>query len=124
MHNIWEVVMHAAYWKCTVISRLTGNKKHSFPVRGKNWFLRDGGGLPEDELAKRWKGDLEILSSMHKQLCNAIAVLNETELRRPMRGHRQTAVRNLMGIAMHDVYHAGQIQLLRKLYSNREKQTV
>jgi len=38
---------------------------------------------------------------------------------RPLRGSRQTAIRNIVGIAMHDIYHAGQIQMLRKLYGGK-----
>ena len=119
-HNIREIVVHAAYWKYTVSKRLTGSKKPDFAVKGRNWFVRDGLGLSEHELAKRWKTDLELLARMHKQMCDAIAILKESDLNRPMRGSRQTAVRNLTGIAFHDVYHAGQIQLLRRMYRNKK----
>ena len=40
--NIWEIVMHAAYWKYTVAKRLTGSKEHRFPERGSNWFHGKG----------------------------------------------------------------------------------
>jgi hypothetical protein len=39
-HNIWELVVHAAYWKYTVRRRLTGEKRGSFPLPGSNWFTR------------------------------------------------------------------------------------
>ena len=119
LHNIWEIVVHAAYWKYTVTNRLTGGKEHRFPERGSNWFSRDGVRSSGSELDKCWVHDLELLARMHKELCSAITVLKDTGLKRPMRGSQQTAVRNLVGIAMHDVYHAGQIQLLRKLYRSR-----
>ena len=115
-HNIWEITVHAAYWKYTVTRRLTGNRKHDFPEKGRNWFVRGGAGLAKSEAAKLWRGDLELLTRTHKELCSAIEGLEPVDLMRPMQGSHQTAIRNIMGIAMHDVYHAGQIQVLRKLY--------
>ena len=120
-HNIWEVAVHAAYWKYTVTRRLTGQKTHGFPEKGSNWFPRDAGGLTKNETAKRWKSDLALLAATHRELRNAIAGLKEADWMRPTRGSRQTAMRNIVGIALHDVYHAGQIQLLRKLYADRRK---
>ena len=38
-HNIWEVVVHAAYWKYTVHRRIAGDKR-SFGEKGSNWFVR------------------------------------------------------------------------------------
>jgi hypothetical protein len=115
-HNIWEVALHAAFWKYTVTQRLTGNKKRRFPEKGRNWFVRNEAALESDDVAKRWKSDLTFLAKMHQELCAAIKDLKESDLTRSTRGNRQTAMRNIAGVAMHDVYHAGQIQLLRKLY--------
>ena len=42
-HNIWELVLHAAYWKYTVIRKLLGEKRGSFPLKGSNWFRRPEG---------------------------------------------------------------------------------
>lgn len=116
-HNIWEITVHAAFWKYTVTRRLTGSKKRSFPEKGRNWFVRNGTGLTKDEAAKCWKSDLELLARTHEELRIAIAELKNVDLMRAMRGNHQTAVRNIMGIAMHDTYHAGQVQLLRRLYA-------
>jgi hypothetical protein len=118
-HNIWEIAVHAAYWKYTVTRRLTGSRKRDFPEKGRNWFARDGAKLTKSEAAKRWKSDLDFLAKTHQELCTAIADLKGSDLMRSTRGNGKTAIRNVVGIAMHDVYHAGQIQLLRKLYSNR-----
>ncbi|HKF51276.1 MAG TPA: DinB family protein [Candidatus Acidoferrales bacterium] len=114
-HNIWEIAVHAAYWKYAVTKRLTGSKKHEFPEKGRNWFARDARGVSKGEAAKNWKRDLALLSKTHKELREAIAKMTETELEGRCRGSRQTVKQNVVGIAMHDVYHAGQIQLLKKL---------
>lgn len=120
-HNIWEIAVHAAYWKYTVTRRLTGSNKHSFPERGRNWFARDGAKPAKDGAERRWKSDLALLAKMHRELCHTIAGVKDADLMRAAKGSRPLAVRNIAGIAMHDVYHAGQIQLLRKLYANRMK---
>jgi len=120
-HNIWEITVHAAYWKHTVTRRLTGSTKRDFPEMGRNWFVREGAKSANREAANRWKNDLALLARTHDELCRAIVGLSELDLTRASRGNRQTAMRNIVGIAMHDVYHAGQIQILRKLYGKKTK---
>jgi hypothetical protein len=107
-HNIWEQALHAAYWKYAAWRRLMGEKRGSFPLKGSNWFPRDGaGGEPA------WKTDLKILNAMHAQLIAAVSSLAPRQLAET-RG-RVTVLRLIQGAALHDVYHAGQIQLLRRL---------
>lgn len=120
-HSIWEIALHAAFWKYAVARRLTGSKKREFPGKGRNWFVRDAAGLSPAEAEKLWRRDLAVLAKMHKELRMASEGLNEPDLERSTRGNRQTALQNIMGIAMHDVYHAGQIQLLKKLYEARKR---
>ena len=107
--------MHAAYWKYAVTKRLTGSKKHVFPEKGRNWFARDARGLSKGEAEKKWERDLALLAKMHKELRGTIAKMKDAELGGRCRGSRQTVKQNVVGIAMHDVYHAGQIQMLRRL---------
>jgi len=118
-HNIWEIAVHAAYWKYTVTRRLTGSSKHDFPERGRNWFVRDGKSFKNNEATKRWKSDLKLLATTHEELNRAIRDFRKSDLAHPMPGNSQTALRNILGIAMHDVYHAGQIQLLRSLFRSQ-----
>jgi hypothetical protein len=39
-HNVWEIAVHAAYWKYVVWRRLTGEPKGSFPLKGSNVAAR------------------------------------------------------------------------------------
>jgi uncharacterized damage-inducible protein DinB len=119
-HNIWELAVHAAYWKYAAAKRVTGSKKHEFPEKGANFFMREVKNVRKGEAEKDWARDLALLTRMHRDLRRAIGSLEETEFSRPSRGSRQTPMTILVGIAMHDVYHAGQIQLLRKLYEGRK----
>ena len=116
-HNIWEIAVHAAFWKYAVTRRLTGNRKRDFPENGRNWFERTGSA--KGDAAKSWKSDLTLLASMHQQLLNAITGLDESDLLRPLSENRHTAIRQIAGIAMHDAYHAGQIQILKRLHTNK-----
>jgi hypothetical protein len=50
-HNIWELVVHAAYWKYAVWRQLTGGRRGSFPLDGSNWFPR-----PDNGGDRQWRG--------------------------------------------------------------------
>ena len=104
-HNIWELLLHAAYWKYAVRRRLQGEKRGSFPMAGSNWFA-NGGRSGE----KAWKKDRELLEREHRQLRATIAGL---------RSNKRLPEAMLFGVAFHDVYHAGQIQLLKRLQARR-----
>jgi len=108
-HNIQEIVVHAAYWKYVVRRSLTGMKRGSFPLKGSNWFPRPAGGLAE------WRGDLDLLAGEHRELRATIAAFDPGKLNDlTARGHF-TCAALIRGIAAHDLYHAGQIQLLKRL---------
>jgi DinB superfamily len=117
-HNIWELVVHAAYWKYAVRRRLLEEKRSSFGEKGSNWFERaSAAGEETNEAANAvaWRRDLALLARMQKQLREAVLALDEATLDRRCRGSRHTPRRMIAGTAMHDVYHAGQIQLLKRL---------
>jgi len=108
-HNIWEIVVHCAYWKYIVRRRILGEKKGSFPLKGSNWFRRDAT-LSEHQ----WQSDVALLESTHRSMCEAIARLNPADLSLKPRGSNVDNLAIIMGIASHDLYHAGQIQLLKR----------
>jgi uncharacterized damage-inducible protein DinB len=112
-HNIWEIVVHAAYWKYAVLRRLTGQKRGSFPLKGSNWFVRPDAGSRDAHRALR--SDVALLDRMHAELRTAIAALPERELHVTPRGSKVSNFAIIAGIAAHDIYHAGQIQLLKRL---------
>lgn len=114
-HNVWEIVVHAAYWKYAVWRRLTGERRGSFPLQGSNWFERS-----DATNARGWKEDVALLDRTHRALRAAIAELSARNLRRsgPGGGGAVTTFELVAGIAAHDLYHAGQIQLLKRLRPN------
>jgi hypothetical protein len=104
-HNIWEVTLHAAYWKYAVRRRIEGGKRGSFALKGSNFFER-----PEKSKLSEsaWNADKKLLEREHRAMRATVAKL----VRKPQ-GPKM--LRQLYGVAFHDIYHAGQIRLLRRL---------
>jgi len=109
-HTIWEIVVHAAYWKYAVRRRLLGEKRGSFSRPGSNWF-----DPPVDRSEKAWRADVALLEREHRRLRGAVASFPAAQLDRRARASKTNSRRLIAGIAFHDVYHAGQIQLIKKL---------
>ena len=106
-HNIWELTLHAAYWKYVVRRRLIGEKRGSFVLPGSNFFERPRGDASE----AAWKADAAILRNEHNELRLSVSNLSRTAQQAPKTAHL------IRGIAAHDIYHAGQIRLLRRLWA-------
>lgn len=111
-HNIWETVVHAAYWKYVVRRRLLSEPKGSFPLKGSNWFKRPAG-VEVSEAA--WKADVALLLETHRTLRLAIKQFPPRKLHDIPAGSKVSNFLVIAGIAAHDLYHAGQIQLLKRL---------
>jgi hypothetical protein len=111
-HNIWEIAVHAAYWKYVVRRRLRSEKRGSFPLKGSNWIRRPAGREPSDD---DWIADLALLNEVHQTLRDAVADLDPKELNYAPPGSKVSNLALITGIASHDLYHAGQIQLLKRL---------
>lgn len=104
-HNIWELTLHAAYWKYAVRRRLEGGKRGSFVLKGSNFFPRPENGNATEAA---WQKDKELLEKEHCAMVETVAKV----LKSP-RAKKKLGM--LYGVALHDVYHAGQIRLLRRL---------
>jgi hypothetical protein len=104
-HNIWELTLHAAYWKYVVRRKLEGSKRGGFVLTGSNFFPRPQAGKRTEAA---WKADQKILASEHAALRKAIRKALAKQAT-PKLAH------TLRGVSFHDVYHAGQIRLLRRL---------
>ena len=123
-HNVWEIVVHAAYWKYAIRRRLTGEKRGSFALTGSNWFTRPSTGTAMSNrapsagsrpaAARAWASEVRLLADEHRRLRQAITALPPDALVQPSQ-KGPTAAFLIRGIAAHDLYHAGQIQLLKRL---------
>ena len=104
-HNIWEVMLHAAYWKYAVRRRIEGGKRGSFTLKGSNFFARPEKGKTTEAA---WSADKKLLDREHRALRATVASVLRTQ-------RSAKYLYQLYGVALHDVYHAGQIRLLRRL---------
>ena len=109
-HNIWEITLHAAYWKCIVRRRLARDPALKFPRPGSDWPE-----LPERPDEGAWRRDVTLLKREHALLRRTIARFDAARLGRRGWRSRRSNVTHIYGIASHDLYHAGQIQLLKRL---------
>jgi hypothetical protein len=117
-HCIWEIAVHAAYWKYAVRRRLTGEKRGSFALEGSNWFPRPPK-LSGAALEQAWRDDLKLLDREHRALRDAVAALPPARLAADASGAKGSFARLIWSIAMHDVYHAGQVQHLKRSAGSR-----
>ena len=99
--SIWQQALHAAYWKHRVINKLVGTQK--FGRKGSNWPV-----VPAEPSEKSWREDLAFLADTHRRLREAV---KSADLRRA----DDKLLRMIHGVAFHDIYHAGQIKLLRRM---------
>ncbi|HVL70225.1 MAG TPA: DinB family protein [Vicinamibacterales bacterium] len=110
-HTIWELVLHITAWKNEARSRLEGAPAGE-PREG-DWPP------PGAATSERWAEALHDLETAHRLLVSAVRAFPEQNLHVPTNDprHEGPATTNyelLMGIVQHDVYHSGQIALLRK----------
>jgi hypothetical protein len=109
-HNIWELTLHTAYWKYVVRRRLAGEAVGSFDRKPSNWP-----DIPDPPNGSAWKRDVGFLESEHRKLREVVRGLSPAEL--SLRSPRGvwTYAEEIHGVAAHDLYHTGQIQLIKRL---------
>jgi uncharacterized damage-inducible protein DinB len=117
-HSIWELVLHMTGWKNEARRRLSGAAAGE-PEHG-DW-PPVGDPTPE-----RWIEAREKLELAHRLLVSAVKEFPEPQLFVPSNDARDrelgvgiTYYELLHGIVQHDVYHAGQIAILKKAKSLR-----
>ncbi|MGH7214363.1 MAG: DinB family protein [Tepidisphaeraceae bacterium] len=98
---IWEQALHAAYWKQRVLNQLAGTQR--FPRRGSNWPP-----APQAPTQAAWRRDVMLLRDIHRRLRETVAAL-------PARRLDRKTIWLVHGAAAHDLYHAGQINLLKRM---------
>ncbi len=109
-HNIWEYLLHAAYWKYIVRRRLTRDRSIRFSRTPSNWPSP-----PDPAHAKSLKADILLLVEEHRLMREAIAGFPARRLNAKAPESQWTYAEHIHGIAAHDLYHTGQIQLVKRL---------
>jgi uncharacterized damage-inducible protein DinB len=106
VHSIWELVLHIAVWDEAAIRRLAGEKWQ--PTGTANFPL-----MPKPTEAA-WRKAISETKRTHDRLVKTVAGLPESRLRDRCPGKRYDFYHLLHGVAQHELYHAGQIAILKK----------
>jgi uncharacterized damage-inducible protein DinB len=112
-HSIWEIVLHIAAWRAEVVRRI-GGAEAADPLEG------DWPPVPEPTDTNS-SAALERLQRSHENVVIAVRAMPRAQLEEIVKDERDRALgtglsfyTTLHGLVHHDVYHAGQISLLKK----------
>jgi len=109
-HTIWELVLHLAAWDGAVLRRLGGaavelSAAENFP--------------PVTNVSEAaWRKTLAEVRRVHEELVKTVAALPDSRLDQMVpgkKGAHYTFYYMLHGVVQHELYHAGQIALLKKM---------
>jgi len=111
-HTIWELVGHISAWQNVVRRRLGGEAINDLPDE-QNWPQ------PAKPSAALWQRTLDALAESHRRFQEAASALSDDQLDRPALGSPTAVYVLLHGVVQHNLYHAGQIALLKKIPTSR-----
>jgi uncharacterized damage-inducible protein DinB len=104
-HSIGELVLHVAVWQDVIRRRLTGDSRAL--TDEENWRGFAGG----DDA---WREAKDSLRNSTELLMTAASALAESDLDEPILPGYSTRYVSLHGAVQHNLYHAGQIALLKR----------
>ena len=107
VHSIWELVLHVAVWDAAACRRLAGEKFQ--PTGTANFPI-----VPKPTEAA-WRKAVTQAKRTHDVLVKTVAALPDSRLRERVPGKKYDFYHMLHGVAQHELYHAGQIAILKKL---------
>jgi uncharacterized damage-inducible protein DinB len=112
-HSIWELVLHTAVWDAVACRRLAGEKCQ--PKGTANFPL-----VPKPtEVA--WRKAMAGAKQAHDVLVKTVAALPDSRLRDRVPGKRYDFYHMLHGVVQHELYHAGQIAILKKAHAGSKR---
>lgn len=107
-HSIWELVHHIVVWESVGRRRLEGDRAQIDISSPEDWPP------PDDASEAAWEQAKASLDRGHQALREAIARVPESRLDEPIFDGMSTVYVTLHGVIQHDLYHAGQIAMLKK----------
>ena len=105
-HSIWEIVLHLTTWQDYIRRRILGEQYYPSPE--DDW--------PEvnDKSQAAWESSISNLKAGMKDILEVLPGLKPDKLNDEIPGKNCTYYTALHGLIQHDIYHAGQIVLLKK----------
>jgi uncharacterized damage-inducible protein DinB len=104
VHSIIELVAHMSVWMDVVAVRLAGKTKE--PTAEEDW---------RDVTKLSWSEAVEEMESAGSRLSDAVARLSVDDLDNIVVGKDYTIYVMVHGVIQHNLYHAGQIAILKKV---------
>lgn len=108
-HSIWELVLHIATWDGVTVKRIAGRAVE--PSDAENFPP------VKDASETAWQKAIENAKHSHNQLVKAVASFPDSRLQEQVPGKNEphhNFFYLFSGIVQHELYHAGQIALLKK----------
>ncbi len=109
-HSIWHIVLHMAAWQDVVRRRVTGENIADLPPH------LDWPSIP-DMSDNAWLQTVEKLTQTKQNLRQTISHLPDQRLEEIISGKGYSIYFMLHGVIQHNLYHAGQIAILKKFTS-------
>ena len=110
-HSAWEIALHIGVWHDIFRGRIAGEDIEG--SLGSDWPM------PTGTTAAGWEAALANLERGLEALVDAVRSLDPEKLDTLVRGKSFTVYEMLHGIPQHDLYHAGQVLMLRKAIRGR-----
>jgi uncharacterized damage-inducible protein DinB len=107
-HSIWELVQHIAVWESVGRRRLEGDRAQIDISSPEDWPP------PDDTSEEAWEQAKAALDRGHQAFVEAIQRVPESRLDSPIFDGMSTVYVTLHGVIQHDLYHAGQMAMLKK----------
>jgi uncharacterized damage-inducible protein DinB len=110
-HNIWDLVSHMTFWETEVCRRMKqlpprSPDKLNFPTVPK-------------VTSENWNNTLQEFRESNRDFRSALSQLADSQLDQPLPGRDKSAYVEVHGVIQHNLYHAGQIALLRKIVAEK-----
>jgi len=106
-HNIAEIALHHAYCARGVRAQISGRPPEPFILRGEDWFEA------ADETTIPWPKIQATVNAEQDHLASLVAEIEAGQVTSPLADSGRFDL--VLGITCHAIYHAGQIQLIKRL---------
>ncbi len=106
-HNIAEIALHHAYCTRAVRAQISGAPAEPFILEGDDWFELS------DENAMTWPKVQATVDAEQRRLATIVGDIEAGKAQSPLPDAERFNL--ALGITCHAIYHAGQVQLIKRL---------
>jgi DinB superfamily len=107
-HNIAEIALHHAYCARAVRAQISGVAAEPFVLDGDDWFE------VADERVMKWPDVLAAVDAQQHRLAELVSNVESGAAASPLSHADRFGM--VLGITCHAIYHAGQVQLIKRLH--------